>query len=325
MKLRDGAWGGGNLFGRALAGYLGAHGARVRFDLSAADVDVILLTHPDPTSESSAFGADDVLEYLRRASPEAIVVQRINNSSEARGDAGNFNRTMIRASAIADHTVFVSHWLRERYVASGFRKAEHSVVLNGANPAIFFPKQNPSLLDGGFRLVTHHWSTNPRKGFAIYAELDRMIGRGFLGGRLAFTYVGRLPANLELRHTCHIPPQSPAAVADILRAHDIYVTAAESEGGGMHYIEGAMCGLPVLYPKSGGTPEYCRGYGVEFEPPTFGAKLAQIVEHFDEYRSRMASYPYTSPRMCQHYLDLFGRLLDQRQAIVRARRLPRRL
>ncbi len=326
MKLRGGAWGGGNLFGRALAEYLSAHGARVRFDLSAPDVDVILLTHPDPASESSAFGADDAVQYLRHRNPGAIVVNRINNSSKARSDPhGTYNRLMIRASTIADHTAFISRWLRDTYVASGFRKAEHSIILNGADPAIFFPRRNPSRTDGEMKLVTHHWSTNPNKGFLIYARLDRIVKDRFHGRRLAFTYIGRLPGKMEFRHARHVAPQSPESVAEILRDHDIYVTAAQSEGAGMHHIEGAMCGLPVLYPNSGGIPEYCQGYGIEYEPETFEVKLADLIDRYDQYRARMRSYPHHSNKMCGQYLDLFRRLLDQRHAIVRARRIPSRL
>ena len=33
---------------------------------------------------------------------------------------------------------------------------------------------------------------------------------------------------------------------------------------GNHHIEGALCGLPLMYLNSGGTPEYCKDFGLEY-------------------------------------------------------------
>ena len=33
----------------------------------------------------------------------------------------------------------------------------------------------------------------------------------------------------------------------------------------MHHIEGALCGLPILFRNSGSLPEYCKKYGVSFD------------------------------------------------------------
>ena len=87
---------------------------------------------------------------------------------------------MAEANRAADHTVFVSEWLRDYHASRWFDSAKtHSVILNGADPSIFHPigaavwKPGPAL-----RLVTHHWSDNMSKGFDLYARIDEAIASG---------------------------------------------------------------------------------------------------------------------------------------------------
>ena len=52
-KIKDGPWGGGNLFAINLRNYLEKKGHRVINNLDDNDIDVILITEPRKTSESS--------------------------------------------------------------------------------------------------------------------------------------------------------------------------------------------------------------------------------------------------------------------------------
>ena len=67
-------------------------------------------------------------------------------------------------------------------------------------------------------------------------------------------------------------------LGDELRKHDVYLTAARWEACGMHHIEGACCGLPVLFHKEGGgINETCKNYGVEYDNiPSFFDGLEEI-------------------------------------------------
>ena len=47
-------------------------------------------------------------------------------------------------------------------------------------------------------------------------------------------------------------------LANELRKHDIYITGSKNEPSGNHHMEGALCGLPILYVNSGALPEYCQ-------------------------------------------------------------------
>jgi len=164
-----------------------------------------------------------------------------------------------------------------------------------------------------------------KKGFDIYERLDEMLGAPDWADRIAFTYVGRLPEGFRFRHSRYVEPLAGEALGEELRQHDVYLTAAVNEAAGMHHIEGALCGLPLLYRRSGALPEYCAGYGIGFSPDDFDAKLAKMIATYDAWAPKMATYPHTAQRMCDGYLGLFESLLDQRREILKRRRRWRSL
>ena len=78
---------------------------------------------------------------------------------------------------------------------------------------------------------------------------------------------------------------------------DCYGMLEEAFLGGNHHIEGAQCGLPVLYINSGGIPEYCDGYGVMFEKNNFEEKLNELANNYLDYYEAMKSYELDSEKM----------------------------
>ena len=51
---------------------------------------------------------------------------------------------------------------------------------------------------------------------------------------------------------------------ELLSKNHVYLTASINEPAGMHHIEGALSGLPIIYRNSGAIPEYCSDFGVSF-------------------------------------------------------------
>ena len=96
-----------------------------------------------------------------------------------------------------------------------------------------------------------------------------------------------------------------------MKEHDIYITGSLNEPSGNHHIEGALCGLPILYINSGGIAEYCKDYGLEITHDNFEEKILYMVEYYEKYKNKMRSYPYESNKMSEQYLKLFKKLLDQ--------------
>ncbi|CAA6604935.1 conserved hypothetical protein [Rhodospirillaceae bacterium LM-1] len=319
IKLKDGPWGGGNQFGKVLADFLVRQGHSVSFDLSDPALDIVMLLEPDRRLATSAYDHSDVLRYILFRNPNALVIHRINNTSEARDDPDKvFNKFRINANLCADHTVFVSDWCRKRYEACGFNRECVNVILNGGNKDLWYPSTAPRR-PGPLRIVTHHWSDNPKKGHDIYARLDALLSQPEWASRCECIYIGNVPKGTKFNSIKLLPPISGMALADRLRDNDIYLTASINESNGNHHIEGALCGLPLLYRLSGGIPDYCRGFGIGFTEDDFELRLDQILTEFLCIKQRMPDYPNTSESMCHSYLSLMQRMVFEREAI-KARR-----
>ena len=319
-RIKDTPWGGGSQVAKCLADGLRRAGQAVRFDLSDPDIDIILLTEPR-CSETATFDHLDIHRYHNSTNPDAIVVHRINNSSAARQDpVGRYNRFQIQVNrSVADHTIFLSHWLADQYARSGYQSPDFSVLLNGGDPRLwnFRKREKPS---NQFKLVTHHWSDNLKKGADVYLMLDDMLTSKAWEGKLAFTHVGRKPASLRLPATRHVPPCFGRDLVAEMHQHHIYITGAQNEAAGMHHIEGALTGLPLLYRDSGGLPEYCEGFGVPFTPGTLETALKRMLTEYDSHTAAMPNYPHTAERMCRDYLGLFEDLVKNRTQLLRVRR-----
>lgn len=326
MKLQAGSWGGGNQFGKALTQFLQDRGESVCHDLTDSNLDIILLAEPDVKLRISAYGHRDILRYLLLKNRRAIVIHRINNTSEARNDSKkDFNNFRLFANQIADHTTFVSQWVKDRYVESGFDASRpNSIILNGSDSRLWKP--GPATPRGTkLRLITHHWSNHWNKGFAVYKKLDEMLADPFWSSRIDFTYVGRLPEGFRFQYARFIEPLSGEALAETLRSHDVYLTGSMFESGGHHNLEGALCGLPILFLGSGSMPEYCQGFGLEFTMETFADTLEEMINDWEKWHSRMPQFPHTAERMCERYYALFQELHGQRNEILARRNWLRRL
>lgn len=320
--LIDGPWGGGNQFARSLAEALEKAGHEVRFALADRDIDLILMTDPRGRSPTVSFHAGSIIRYLLAVNPGALVVHRINECDE-RKNTRHMNRLLRQANYVVDHTVFIASWLQD--LAVWRRESTSSVILNGADTRIFNTKAHRAW-DGAepFRIVTHHWGGNRMKGFDVYERLDRLMGEPEWQGRVEFTYVGNLPDGVEFAHARHLAPLSGTALAEELASHHAYVTGSMNEPAGMHHIEGALCGLPLIYRRSGALPEYCKGFGLPFDEAEEVPNLIRTtMDDYAKFAAAMPAYGNTAERMCEAYIALFEDLFARRDAIVAKRRLWR--
>lgn len=318
-RIQQGPWGGGNRFAQALTDAAIAAGWQVRADLQG-DPDVILLTDPRPRNPGASFTQREIFRHLV-AGGRGVVIHRINECDERKGTRW-MNRRLRIGNYVADHTVFVGSWLKELTVWR--RESSSSIILNGADRSVFHPMGfQPWDGVGPLRLVTHHWGANWMKGFDIYARLDAMLDDVHWRGRIAFTYVGNLPAGFAFRHATHIAPLNGHALAEELKRHHGYITASLNEPGGNHQNEGAACGLPLLYRRSGCMPEYCEGFGVAFDADDFPAQLEHYLAAYPQLVSRMAAWPHTADRMTRDWLTLLSELITQDREILARRRLWR--
>jgi len=324
-KIKDGPWGGGNLFAINLKNYLESRGHDVYFDLKQDDLDIILITEPRKTSESSAFTHIDVFNYLKHINSNSLVIHRINECDE-RKQTDYVNDYLISANQIADGTIFVSSWLKDLYISHGLSNNNLNVIMAGANKDIFNSVNNvPWNGVSKMKIVTHHWGANWNKGFDTYSQLDSLLTHDDYKEKFEFTYIGNLPDNFEFKNSKHILPMSGLDLATEIKKHDVYLTGSLNEPSGNHHIEAAQCGLPLLFINSGGIPEYCINYGVEFNPENFLEKLNEMYDNYFYYLKKIKSYPYNSFIMCEEYENLFTSMLDSKSSYKDKRIIPQNL
>ena len=318
-NIKKGPWGGGNLFAINLKNYLIKQGHEVVHNLHDSDIDIILMTEPRKTSESSSFTNFDVEKYLTYKNNNSIVVHRINECDE-RKMTNYVNKYLLNANKTADATIYVSNWIKEIFQNLGINKNNNYVVLAGADKQIFNSQgYTPRKINEKFRIVTHHWGANKHKGFFIYEKLDNLLEHTEWAEKIEFTFIGNLPKDFTFKNSTHIPPLSGLNLAKEIKKSHIYLTASLNEPSGNHHIEGEQCGLPLLFINSGGIPEYCNGYGIEFTHENFIEKLQLIIDNYETHLKNMSYYPRNSEIMCQEFTEIFENLINNKNVIIENR------
>ncbi len=314
MNLRPvyGSWGGGNQWLTQIARYLRASGYSVRFDLQE-EVDCILITHFGLTGKTS-FSLEELKSYLKTR-PHVRVIHRVNDN-DVRKQTGEMDKRLAAYDAVAHHSVFISGWLREHHAQRWFDIGRpSSVIINGAESAVFHPIGSATWKPGEpFRLVTHHWSDNWLKGFKVYQEVDRLIAEGVLPD-VELWIIGRWPKEIQWRAARTFPPANGPALANLLRQCHGYLTASLWEPGGMHFIEGIQCGLPVAYHEDGGgIVEVASRYGVGYRDDVAGA-VAALREGYLKHRQAALADPPSGDEMGLLYRKLVQQVLANARGI----------
>lgn len=315
-KFVEGPSGGGMQFAKYLKKFLSEHGVLVVNDLRDDDIDIILHVTPFPYLMSLASYSYHEAYAYKIEHPNTIIIQRINECDE-RKRTDYMNGLLIDASKYSDYVVYISSWLKYLLEKSGMNKdMPSSVILNGADNAVFNTR-NKIFWNGKdkLRIVTHHWGGNFMKGHDIYKKLDELLSNKSYSEKFEFTFIGNYPKDIRYKNTRLIPPLSGLALAEELKRHHVYLTATRNEPAGMHHIEGALCGLPVLYINSGALPEYCSGFGIEFDENDFEKKMIQMNNEYNYWSDKVPAYSRTSEYMCGEFYELFLRLYENKDTI----------
>jgi len=312
-KIQSGPWGGGNQFAVNLTKYLEKEGHFVTNNLKDKNLDVILLTEPRKTSETSTFNHKDIIKYKKYINNDVTVFHRINECDE-RKNTNYMNKFIIEANKSSDVTIFVSSWLKNLYLKLGIKKENLHVIMAGADGEVF-NNQNfqPWIEDQKLKLVTHHWGTNHNKGYEIYQYIDKLLNNPLWKEKIEFTFIGNLPSNISLNNTKLTAPQSGKKLAESLKLNNLYITGSLFEPSGNHHIEAAQCGLPIFYINSGGTTEYCKDYGIEYSLKNIEEKISYFMKNNKTYYEKVADYPYNSDLMCKDFLNLFEKYTQKRE------------
>ncbi len=309
MRPTSGPWGGSSTFVVQLLAQLRRRGFEVCFDLKG-DIDLIVIIDPRIDGRLKRFGPDEIAAY-RAKNPRVRVLHRVNECDQRKATSF-MDPLLAKANEHADFTVFIAEWLRDYHVARWFDSAKpHSVIYNGADPAVFHPIGSRPWKEGEpLRVVTHHWSNHPLKGFDIYEEVDRLITAGELPG-FELWVIGRWPENLVWKSARTFPPSSGRRLAEQLRECHLYLTGTRWEPCGMHHVEGAQCGLPLAYhEEGGGVVEAGKKYGLGFRDDVKGC-LLEMRARYAEFRGRVLAAMPSGDRMAYEFANLIQRMIAE--------------
>ena len=304
-------WGGASPFVWQLAALLKKRRWKVQYVLDPVP-DVVFVIDPRMDHPKKKFGLEE-LRSFRKKFPSVPILHRINECDKRKG-TNDIDELLRQTSELADHTVFIAEWLRDYFGAKWFDLSRpHSCIYNGADPSIYDPYGSAVPKPGEtLKIVTHHWSDNALKGFDIYENLDRLIADGKLPG-FSLRVIGRWPKSIRWRSAELIGPITGRSLAKKLRECHIYLTASRWEPCGMHHVEGAQCGLPLVYHEDGGgIVEAGLKYGIGYRDDPSEA-LREMAMRLPEFRRKVFTHMPSGDRMVMDYGDLCRMLLADRE------------
>tara|TARA_Y100001937_G_C7131732_1_gene337837 strand:+ start:2004 stop:2948 length:945 start_codon:yes stop_codon:yes gene_type:complete len=298
-KPKTGPWGGGIKTVNKLVEELEARDHEVVFNLQPG-IDIIFCIDPRPNDIGEWY--QNFINYKSYA-PESKIIQRV-------GDLGTHSKpeltTLVKQTLnLSDYFIFPSEWAQEWIGFTG----ENCRVIHNAPMEVFHLHKNTELaIADKPRLITHHWSTNPKKGFHLYKQLDEHIQKT---GEFEFTYAGRLPDGLSLSN--YKPPVGARLVAKELQKNDIYVTASIEEAGANHVLEALAVGLPVVYHKDGGSiNNYCHKYGEEFSSfEEMLESIRKIASNYKSYKEKTLEYKVDNSSIVDQYIEIIEEICDE--------------
>jgi len=307
FKAVAGPWGGASVFIVQLKQALELSGIRVCFDLKRR-VDLILMIDPREDLQRTAFGLQDIIRY-KNDHPNVKIVHRINECDQ-RKNTDFMDEILSQGNEVADYTIFISEWLKEYFSKQWFEPSRpHNVIYNGADLGHFHPIGTSTWKKGEpMRFVTHHWSDNPLKGFPVYEQMDELIADGTIKDTELWI-IGRWPKDIHWKSARTFPPASGEKLGDLLRQCHAYITASVWEPCGMHHVEGAQCGLPLLsHVHGGGIVEAAEKYGLLFEDNLVEA-IGQMQLHYPALREKVLLNMPSGGRMNADYIRIIQYVL----------------
>ncbi len=242
------------------------------------------------------------LERLARSRPaDCRMVHRVDGPIGVyRGFDDGTDARVAAVNRLADATVFQSRYSLEKHRELGYELAEPHAIPNAVDPAIFHPRGRVPFERGRrIRLISSSWSDNPRKGGPTYGWLEDNLD----WSRFEYTFVGRTKE--RFRRARGLPPVPSGELAELLRAHDVFVAASEDDPCSNAVLEALACGLPVLYRDSGGHPELVGEAGLPFrEREELPALLDRLVEEYEERQAAIRTPAVTG--VAEAYLAVLG-------------------
>ena len=147
-------------------------------------------------------------------------------------------------------TVLQSTWTYQRITEMSYQPVKPVIIRNAVDASVSPAWARAVRSCEKIRLIATSWSNNARKGGPIYKWLEERLD----WNRFDFTFVGN--ASVPFTRIRTIPAVPSEKLAKILREHDIYITASQSDPLFERCDRSTGLRLPVLYRNDGGIPSW---------------------------------------------------------------------
>jgi glycosyltransferase involved in cell wall biosynthesis len=266
-------YGGGNQFLLGLVRELERRGC---------SVEVNRLSGRTPACLYNSFNFD--FSRLRRFARDGVrMVHRVDGPIGVyRGfDDGTDRRIVEVNHALADATILQSRYSLEKHLELGLGLRNPIVIPNAVDPAIFHPAGlREALGSRRLRVIASSWSDNPRKGADVLAWLDRHLDFD----SFEVTFAGRTQESFDRIRA--VGPLASEPLADLLRAHDVYLATSRDDPCSNALLEALACGLPAAFLRSGGHPELVGEAGIAFDDAEeLPSALGRLRDEVDQRRA----------------------------------------
>jgi glycosyltransferase involved in cell wall biosynthesis len=290
-------YGGGNQFMLALKAAFERHGIHVVVNTLSPAVDVHICN-------SAWF---DAKRFQVKSGKQPIkMIHRIDGPVTLyRGQGSDEDKKIFDLNKrFASATVFQSAYSFFKSFDLGYIATSPTVIHNAVDNNIFHASNRRCFTGKDkLRLISTAWSDNPRKGGPFYKWLDESLDFS----RFDYTFVGRVQQKFQ--NIRYIEPQDSNSLAQILRDHDIYITASQHEPCSNALLEALACGLPSLYRNDGGNRELVGFSGLPFNDETDClGQLDRLANNFISYQSLI--YIKSIDEIAKKYIDLAKRVAD---------------
>lgn len=264
---KNGPWGGGNQFLKALKKEL----LRLNFySESLNDAKVIIFN-----------SYQDILYLLR-----SFFLQNKKKRIYRLGPIMSLHRKGIKwkiidmvvilcANLFSDLVIFQSAWSFQQAKKRGFLKHKKYVIIHNAPDTSVFSKKEfiDKHKDEKVKLIYTSWSSNIKKGFNYLKFLDENLDFN----KYEFTFIGNSP--FVFKNIKTIQPVSSEILASYLRNNDIFISPIEDDACSNSLLEALSSGLPVVALKSGSNPELVKSSGILFSNQNELLDGIEVVAH----------------------------------------------
>lgn len=290
-------YGGGNQFMLALRKAFEHLGVNVVVNRVRSDVDVYIC--------NSAWFDTKIFERKSSSKPIKMIHRIDGPITLYRGQGSEEDdKIFMLNKQFASATVFQSAYSFKESCNLGYSPVSPVIIHNAVDSEIFNTKGRIKDDDRQkISLISTSWSDNPRKGGPFYKWLDDNLDFT----RFDYTFVGRV--NQEFENIKHISPQDSEDLADLLRKHDIYITASLHEPCSNALLEALACGMPALYRNDGGSSELVEFGGLPFDDKAdFLHQLNRLASYLESFQSTI--YLKSIEEIAGSYLSLARKVVQ---------------